>query len=621
MRSLPSGKGLKGEVSRHCSVDMRRSAFALLIAALFLLSVAPLTSVSATSGRSSSPTFGAGPTEGDVFGGTFTVVVSGASTFDAVQLDLWDGTSWSGLSNVTSADSWLYGWDSSTVTDGAYRMRMEGWLNGTSHGIIESGNFTVDNSAPSSLVLSPLTPDYGTGASVSDRAWYAIPSNGTLSFTWNASDANLDYASLTDVPGPGSPSNDGPGFLTYRWDWTSGGFPTSGTWDPKLTVYDKAGLSTELLRYIGIDNDGPTVGTPSLSVGSGWSNAITLTFSNLNSGATDSGGSGISGYEVRDSTDASWTAVGTGGAGTLPLQEGVRTIQFRAVDNVDNRGDTLNVTLKIDHNAPQAGGWLVPQLTTALTGTVDVEVQTSDEFSGIDHVTSKVQYGFDSDGTGSVPDLTGAWVDVSQGLSVSLSSAIDWSTKEGQYLSLRAVLYDNASNTANTVTQHFLVLPSLDLAWQSASLDRLVVRAGGTGIVNVTSVLVSNEPYSGSVSIRLQTAPADRNSDANWTTLETRTLSPGDLTDSTETLLFSVTILNQGEYDIRLVIDPDDAISERDEGNNDAYMVAQGSSQRLVGSVSSFAPTLFVVIVAGAWVGWLLSRSRDVPYTESQRAQ
>ncbi len=609
MRRPTRSKGLKGEVSRHCSDNMRRSASALLIAALFLLSVAPTMLVSATSGRSVTPTFGTGPNEGDVIGGTFTVVVSGASTLDAVQLDLWDGASWSGLNNVTSADSWLYGWDSSTVTDGGgYRMRMEGWLSGASTGTSESGNFTVDNTAPSSLVLSPLSPDYGTGASISNRAWYAISSTGTLSFTWNATDDNLDYATLTDVPGPGAPSNDGPGFLAHRWDWTSGGFPTSGTWNPKLTVYDEAGLTTNLVRYIGIDTDGPTVGTPSLSVGSGWSNANTLVFSNLYNGASDSGGSGISGYEVRDSTDASWTSVGIGGAGTLPLQEGIRSIQFRAVDNVGNRGSELNVTLKIDQNAPQAGGWLVPELTTGLSGAVAVEIQASDEFSGTDHVTSKVQYGFDSDGAGDTPDLTGAWVDVAQGLSVSLSANIDWSTKEGQYLSLRAILYDNATNTANSATQHFLVLPSLDLAWQSASLDRLVVRAGTSGVVNVTSVLVSNEPYAGTISVRLQTAPADRDNDDPWTTLETRTLSASALVDQTETMLWSITILNQGEYDIRLVVDPDDAISERDEGNNEAYMVAQGASQRLVGAVPSFAPSLLAVGVAGAWIGWLLSR-------------
>ena len=83
-------------------------------------------------------------------------------------------------------------------------------------------------------------------------------------------------------------------------------------------------------------------------------------------------------------------------------------------------------------------------------------------------------------------------------------------------------------------------------------------------------------------------------------------------------MLWSITILNQGEYDIRLVIDPGDAISERDEGNNEAYMVAQGASQRLVGAVPSFGPSLLAVGVAGAWIGWLLSR-REKPDLQGEQ--
>ena len=611
MRRMGGKEGLKGNVRRPRGVHMRSSAAALLLAALFLVSTASAPLVNADSGRSSHPGFGAGPNQDDLVSGTFTVVVTGTSGLDAARLDIWDGSSWSEVTNITSASSWLYGWDSSSVSDGDYKMRLEGWVSGGSTGIGESGDFTVDNTAPNNLDLTPLNPDYGTGASFSDRAWYAIPSTGTLSFTWSATDAHLDFATLSDVPGPGSPSNDGPGFLTYRWDWTSGGFPTEGTWTPKLTVHDEGGLSSTVVRYIGIDTTGPTVGTPSLSVGSGWSNTATLVFSNLYNGASDGNGSGIAGYEVRDSTDPTWNSIGIGGAGTLPLQEGVRTIQFRALDNVGNRGNELNITLQIDQNAPVAGGWVVPELTTGLSGSVAVAVQASDQYSGINHVLSKIQYGFDADGIGDVPDLTNAWVDVGQGLSASLSTNIDWSTKEGQYLSLRSVLHDNASNSVNTATQHFLVLPSLDLSWQTASLDRLVVRAGTQGIVNITSILVSNEPYTGTATVRIQTAPADRNSEVSWTTLESRSLPPSALADKTETILWSVTILNQGEYDIRLVVDPDDSISERDEGNNDAYMVAQGAGQRLVGAVSSFVPSLLLVAFAGAWIGWLISRQRE----------
>ena len=383
------------------------------------------------------------------------------------------------------------------------------------------------------------------------------------------------------------------------------------TMDLVSSLIDAAGLSSTETRYIGIDTVGPTVGTPTLSINSDWNDAHNLVFSNLFNGASDSSGSGIAGYEVRDSADATWNSIGIGGSGTLSLQEGVRTIQFRAIDNVGNRGTSSDYTVKIDHVAPVAGGWLVPELTTAMTGTVGITVQASDALSGVDSTLTKIQYGFDSDGVGQTPDITGSWIDVGYGLSSSLSSSIDWSTKQGQFLSLRTVLVDNASNSDNSVTQHFMVFPSLDLSWNSASVDRLVVRAGTEGKVNVTSTLVSNEGYSGSIVVRLQTAPADRNNNVAWTTIETRTLPPGSLSDLQEQMLWTITILNPGEIDIRLTADSSDSISERDEANNDAYMVAQGADQKMVGSVASFSPTLLMTIFAGLYFGLQISRPKS----------
>ncbi len=590
---------------------MRRAGVIVAIVATLMLALIPIGEVTAKGGKVSAPTFGTGPSQGETLAGSVTILVSTTSGLDAVSLEIFDGSTWSEVTNITSSTSWLYNWDSSSVSDGGYQFRIEGWASGVSSGVTNGANFVVDNTVPSNLVLVTENPDYGDGLAISTRAWYAIPSTGTLSFTWNASDTNLDHATLTDVPTPGSPSNDGPGFLAHRWDWSTGSFPSQGTWDPVLTVYDAAGLSSTETRYIGIDTVGPTVGTPTLSISSDWNNAQNLVFSNLFNGASDNSGSGIAGYEVRDSADATWNSIGIGGSGTLSLQEGVRTIQFRAIDNVGNRGTSSDYTVKIDHVAPVAGGWLVPELTTALTGTVDITVQASDSLSGVDSSLTKIQYGFDSDGVGQTPDITGSWIDVGYGLSTSLSSSIDWSTKQGQFLSLRTVLVDNASNSDNSVTQHFMVFPSLDLSWNSASVDRLVVRAGTEGKVNVTSTLVSNEGYSGSVVVRLQTAPADRNNNVAWTTIETRTLQPGSLSDLQEQLVWSITILNPGEIDIRLTADSSDSISERDEANNDAYMVAQGADQKMVGSVASFSPTLLMVILAGLYFGLQISRSKS----------
>tara|TARA_Y100000588_G_C14256444_1_gene925688 strand:- start:462 stop:2333 length:1872 start_codon:yes stop_codon:yes gene_type:complete len=597
---------------------MRRQAVSVALMSLFILALFPMTGVSAGVAKSNPPTFGSGPTEGGVLSGTVTIVVSTTTGLDSAQLDYNDGNSWISLANITSTSSWIYNWDSSSVNDGAYQLRLEGWSGGASTGTTNSANFTIDNTAPNNLAFVIENPDYGTGTSLANRAWFSIPSDGTLSFTWNASDANLDYATLTNLPGPGAPSNDGPGFLAYRWDWTTGGFPSQGTWNPQLTVYDEGGSSTSETRYIGIDTIGPTVGTPSLSISSDWNKAYTLIFSNLFNGATDNGGSGINGYEVRDSTDSSWNSIGFGGSGSLSLQEGVRQIQFRAVDNVGNRGNPINYTLRIDHHAPVAGGWIVPELTTALTGGLDIQVQASDGLSGINATQSKIQYGFDSDGIGDTPDITSSWVDVGAGLSTTLSPTIDWTTKQGQFLSLRALLVDEAGNSDYSATQHFVVFPSFDFSWASASVDRLVVRAGSEGEVTINSILVSNEAYPGTVMVRLQTAPADRNSDVTWTTLESRTLPPIALADLQEELIWSVAVLNVGEYDIRLTVDPSDSVSERDEANNDAYMVVQGASQKSVGAVTSFSPSLLAVVLSGIWIGYWLTRNKDELHSSAQ---
>lgn len=590
---------------------MRRQVVTVALMALFILALIPLAGVSAGGVKSNAPTFGTGPSEGEVLSGTITIVASTTTGLDAAQLDLNDGGGWVSLANITSASSWIYNWDSSAVSDGEFQLRLEGWSSGFSTGTTYGNNFTVDNTAPNNLAFVIENPDYGTGTSLGNRAWFSIPSDGTLSFTWNASDANLDYATLTNLPGPGSPSNDGPGFLTFRWDWTTGSFPSQGTWNPQLTVYDEGGSSSSETLYLGIDMVGPTVGTPSLSISSDWNNANTLIFSNLFNGASDNGGSGINGYEIRDSADSSWDSIGFGGSGSLSLQEGVRVIQFRAVDNVGNRGDSINYTFRIDHNAPVAGGWIVPELTTALSGGVDIEVQASDELSGINATQTKIQYGFDSDGVGDTPDITNSWVDVGTGLSSTLSQSIDWSTKQGQFLSLRALMVDNSGNSDYSATQHFIVFPSFDFSWASASVDRLVVRAGSGGEVTINSVLVSNEAYPGTVTVRLQTAPADRNSDVSWTTLESRALPPIALSDLQEELVWSVAILNVGEYDIRLTVDPSDAVSERDEANNDAYMVVQGASQNMVGAVASFSPSLLMVALSGIWLGYWLTRNKN----------
>ena len=58
-----------------------------------------------------------------------------------------------------------------------------------------------------------------------------------------------------------------------------------------------------------------------------------------------------------------------------------------------------------------------------------------------------------------------------------------------------------------------------------------------------------------------------------WTTLNSVSINTGYLMDQQERIFVNITLLTAGEFDIRVIVDPDDSISERDEGNNEAFLL------------------------------------------------
>jgi hypothetical protein len=517
------------------------------------------------------------------------------------------------IANITSAP-WLTAWDTtpwSNPFDEDYQLRIEGtFTNSTTTGWILSPWFTIDNTAPSALTLSTTGAVVGDGSSTINRAWFTTSESGTLNFDWVATDSHLSHATLTNTPGSGTPPQDGPGTILNTWAWSPGDLP-EGTWNPVLSVFDAGGNSAQTSIHIGIDRSGPDVGTPSLSVTAGtWTDATILIFSDLSSGADDNGGSGISTYHVRDSVDE-WTDIGAAGSGSMNLQEGIRTIQFRAVDRVGNIGDAHNVTIMVDRNAPTAGGWILPVLTDSLSGQVAVSVDATDANSGIDVSSCSLEYGFDANGVGSTPDISTGWLSVGTGTSSQLSAAIDWSTSAGQYLSLRATLVDSAGNTITTAASHFLILPGLDFTVSDASLDRLIVRAGSQDPVHLEAIISTNEVYSGSVVVRIEGAPASRDSLTEWTTLNSVVIDNGNLIDQQETISVDITLLTAGEYDLRVIVDPDNSISERDEGNNEVFLLIGAADPEVVGSVNGFAPDLVLLLLAGLFTSHILKRRQS----------
>ena len=139
------------------------------------------------------------------------------------------------------------------------------------------------------------------------------------------------------------------------------------------------GGSTNTVR---IDRTAPTA--PSVSGGSGWTNAASVTVTG--SGATDSPGSGVASYQYRTSPDngATWSAAVTGTTVSITAA-GTTLVQFRSVDTSGLRSPwapaapTMGSTVSIDRTAPTApavtGGSLawqdVAQVTVTASGGSD----------------------------------------------------------------------------------------------------------------------------------------------------------------------------------------------------------------------------------------------------------
>jgi len=558
--------------------------------------------------------FSNGPAQNDEIKGTYalTFSVAGTGTLASLLIEITtDETTWTTVVNLTTTP-WMFPFDTTGLTNDTYKLRASGWDSDTeSFSQATSGWFDIVNQVPAITTFTVLNPDAGSGASLSDRAWFNIGSQDALSFRWGASDDDLKQATLTNVPGPGSPATDGPTSLSYGWDWASSNMQ-EGTWSPRLTVFDHSGLSNTSTVFIGIDRTGPTIGSVTVGDGGAWQQSTTVSVSGLLSESDDGQGSGVASVEYALNEEA-WTST-TSDTLSLTLAEGVHTLNLRATDRVGNTGAATAVTLRVDQTAPIGLSWTVDELTTSRVGPANITFNAEDADSGIDNSASYIQYGFDSNGVGETPDLSGRWLTMGvNGLSGQVGLA-SWATKSRQHLMLRAVLVDEAGNSFTTQSSSYQILPGLDLLWNvsQTNLDRNVVRPGEqTGNITITSVLESNEDYGGSVIVRLETAPADRSSTVDWTVMETRNLPAGTLSNSSETIVWQYTVPRSGQFDLRLVIDFANVIDEYDEGNNNNYLMVTGASLDAPGLVPSFAPSLLLIVLVGFALALLQQRTRD----------
>lgn len=557
--------------------------------------------------------FANGPSTGDSITGQYllTFSLSGDANVSSILVELSaDGTSWTSLTNLTSVP-WLTYFDTTAHANGSYNLRATAWDDDVNESVVVTSDaFSIANQVPLITIFTALNADVGSGDSANDRAWFSIDADEAIAFRWGASDDDLSYATLANAPGPGAPTNDGPSSLNYGWDWASGAM-NEGTYNPRLTIHDDSGLSSSETMFIGIDRTGPSLGTITVGSGNDWQNSGTVTVTGLITAADDGQGSGVASCQF--STDSTtWSTVTTDST-TFEFAEGNHTVQFRSIDRAGNTGPTSQVTIRIDQTAPEASGWVVDELTTSRVGPANVSFNAQDDGSGLDLTASYMQYGFDSNGVGQTPDLSGRWLDFGvTGLDATVALS-NWATKSRQHLMFRAVVVDQAGNEYASNPSSFQILPGLDLSWNlsQTNLDRLIVRPGeNSGNVTITSVLESNQDYGGSIVVRLESAPADRTASVSWTVMEARTLPSGTLADSTETLIWNYTVPQTGQYDLRLVIDYLNVIDEYDESNNNNHLVVTGASIGSPGLVPSFAPSLLLLLFIGGAIGVFQRRTR-----------
>tara|TARA_B110000444_G_scaffold18720_1_gene15709 strand:+ start:27659 stop:29464 length:1806 start_codon:yes stop_codon:yes gene_type:complete len=599
----------------------RRWSSAILVILLLGLSSSPLADnlleeLEPVSFSSSNLTlaFTNGPDSNDDITGlhSLTFGMTGDANVSSLLIEISsDGNVWTTVKNITSAP-WLTYFDSTSYSNDSYTLRATAWDDDVNETVVAtSGTFNIVNQVPVITIFTALNAAIGTGSSATDRAWFGIESDGTLAYRWGASDDDISHASITNVPGPGAPSNDGPSGISYGWDWSSGAMD-EGTWNSRITVFDSSSLSASQTLFIGIDRTGPTLSSVTVGDGSTWQKSSQVTLSGLINNADDGQGSGVAVAEY--SLDGTvWNST-IADSIDLNLAEGTHTISIRSVDRVGNTGATIQVVVQVDETLPEAIGWTVEELTTSRLLPANVSFNALDDGSGIDLSNSYIQFGFDSNGVGESPDLSSNWMQIgTSGLSGSIGLA-SWATKSRQYLMFQAVVVDNAGNQYTSSPSSYQILPGLDLYWNATqtNLDRLIVRPGETdGNITITSVLESNQNYGGSVVVRLESAPADRTSLVSWTVMESRTLNSGALGDSSEELIWNYTVPKTGQYDLRLVIDYVNVIDEYDEGNNYNHMVVTGASIGSPGLVPSFAPSMVLILLTGFALALLQRRTRD----------
>ena len=81
------------------------------------------------------------------------------------------------------------------------------------------------------------------------------------------------------------------------------------------------------------------------------------------------------------------------------------------------------------------------------------------------------------------------------------------------------------------------------------------------------------------------------------------------MTDLVHEIEWTFSLTSGGQWDVRVLVDSSNIIDERDEGNNDRYLIVSGADGELVvGIVSGFTPSLFSLMIVGFLISGIINR-------------
>ncbi len=255
---------------------------------------------------------------------------------------------WTTISADASAP-YAASWNTTLVADGLYDLRVVTADNaGNTFTSALVTNVRVDNTNPTGSVTAPAPSANVRGAAVAVTSSSADAGSGVTNAVFQRSPAGAGTWTTisTDTGAP----------YAAAWDTTA---VSDGVYDVRVVTTDNAGntFTSSSVTNVRVDNTAPS--TPTVSGGSlSWQSVASVAASA--SGSTDVGGSGLSGYEYRSSTDggASWATATTGGATAIVTEQGETILQFRSIDLAGNVSAwapaslTAGSTVRIDRTAP-----------------------------------------------------------------------------------------------------------------------------------------------------------------------------------------------------------------------------------------------------------------------------